>query len=1590
LESNTLLPKVKTLLLELTEGRGTGNQWQMLAGMDDMFRSALQEAVDAASDPAAPAGMFCKLYWLQLNGPGFKDALRAYYRQREVEVEVNRLVNNSFALVATAGVAIEARKLSRSLAGASAEQLALWSERAAGLLRTEAARSTNGRDNVRPHEANTSAGIVDRAFADLAARGRGSAAARYWTLFWLRQHTDLEHYKREVPLVAARRRGDQATLTRLDLWQVEGGTEAELIEHPKTALLPLDKVLLDGVNRAWKSAGPQTVCWNLNAQPVAQNGDSLSGAAAVGFQALSEQEPFLATCLVVARLGDDGKTLHPVSFEREKLEAAYREGVRHAIVAKRGAPGGARDWDFNDLQLKVTAVASVKEARAHTAGDFGRNRYLDRYQTINEIPGSDPRCQVWLGVEDKSTYLIKIWHFDDPRLKDFIRAWWDNELRTMYRLCSSPGADRSLLVIHDAGLDRDKQAYVMVLEGRGYETLASSLDKRMQYPWLRRSNFHNKDARQAIWAGLRRVASGVRLLHSQHVIHGKLSAENVYHNPDLGPETWRLGGFEWSMRIGGLPQTKPSDEDAEGNWHLSPESNREGGGSYTFDTDWYAFGMLAARCFYSVESLKHEPPRDLNLRVLDYTYDDPANLTDFERVFIQQLIATLPGGRPYNDDNILTTIDDIIRRLETGAFSDTDARPLVVTFEHRGSRGQEIYEAARKAGLNLDPKDPTVNYSSHNPAHVTALEEFLSDNFAGALLYPMPYQENSFQLVGRDFSFVISNYKGGRLGQTTLSWNIAEAVTIRELRGARGRGQSLEGVTVRCVNLSRVDAQLNYQSWNRYLPRLESESELGLDLEKFREFLRCTNQIELLFRYAEIFRYRCVEGPYRSGIFERVVVEEDEGDFHFPGYCRVEGGMVEHLQRERESRRANSRVLLTSESALGLPPKVSEPWVISPVQTRHGGRKCLELERRDTGANDCPPVGYLRSFGFHGQIMVVERRKRAIDRMQDHSYLLRALAGSVFIDTKQEKLPYELNDKKVDTSKMAVIKDILRVRPIYALQGPPGTGKTTLVAHLLREILTEDPVAQILVTAQAHGAVDVLRDKVAEEAYGDVEEEKQPLAIRLGRREEDEEIGLVEGTVEQVAEELLERISARMEVAPVDSPIRAEWQALVRRMLLAARSHQTERSLADFQQLVKRGANIIYCTTSARDLEILTDDNQTFDWTVVEEAGKVHGCDLALPMQAGHRWLLLGDQMQLEPYRYDDFKKAINALALDEPVEILRRLSGHDRRFVDSEWLHTWRDRSKEEKTIFIEYALRWLNSFEQLYDTLKTKVHGGTSKVTRERSIGAAAGSLSKQYRMHPAIGQLISHTFYRDGVEDGDSIKDATGRPLPSVCHPFTFDGSPTPDIRGKAIVWIDVPKKSQYRERGPDEGRARYTNPHEAWSVRRFIEDLRCVAPPGDDLDLAVLSPYTQQVRLLEQELQDVTLPPGLRYRESLGDSRQRTRRTHTVDSFQGNQADVVIVSLVRNNTALPTRGLGFLNHHKRLNVLLSRAERLLVLVGSWEFFNYQLTGVTERSTETDLVYWRMLLDGLTAAFEAGQTAVRLPPYPLKAETRRARGR
>ena len=328
---------------------------------------------------------------------------------------------------------------------------------------------------------------------------------------------------------------------------------------------------------------------------------------------------------------------------------------------------------------------------------------------------------------------------------------------------------------------------------------------------------------------------------------------------------------------------------------------------------------------------------------------------------------------------------------------------------------------------------------------------------------------------------------------------------------------------------------------------------------------------------------------------------------------------------------------------------------------------------------------------------------------------------------------------------------------------------------------------------------------------------------------------------------------------------------------------------------------------------------------------------------------------------------------------------------LDADWTQSWKDREEVHQEEFKEYSRRWLNSFERIFGYCS--VATGSERHTLDQADGAAAGKLSRQHRMHPTIGDLISAVYYDDVLVN--RTLDSESRPLGRVRHPFRLPA----DIESKAIVWLDVPwatLQSSFAEVGPATGHPRYTNPGEVAVLSAFLRQLGPhpnseADQDGGELTLAVLSPYNQQVALINRNLQqDRALSVGLKLKQALrsgrrgGGPEEAARVAHTVDSFQGNQADIIAVSLVRNNDLPVGEGLGFLAEAPRINVLLSRAERLLVLVGSWEFFQHQLTAVALDDPFHPLWHWKKVLATLEEWFENGK-ALRISGEVMGVEDR-----
>jgi serine/threonine protein kinase len=1195
-----------------------------------------------------------------------------------------------------------------------------------------------------------------------------------------------------------------------------------------------------------------------------------------------------------------------------------------------------------------------------------------RYELIGNQIAESGQGVLW-GARDTTEYvrpyMLKAWPFYGDKPADVQRALWDSELRTLYRVRSTPGSEQSLIQLHNVGIDHDLRHFVMIFQTAGLRTLSSVLGgDRSSYTWLS----GNAASRRELWQMLASVADGLALLHEQQVIHRCVSPDSVFIEPGEGPESARLGGFEWSVRLG----QPAASQVARLGWETPPE--QVSGGGFGPDGDWYAFGILVARCMLPIEHLNRpDPARGVTAHQERYRQTlihlDKARrkLLPIEADLIRGLIDEDPALRYRGNAEVSTAIREVIRELGQATPGDRAARHVVMINPSNQSLVDACLENGLRQELALEPGDA---FDPSRPEHRTKLNSFLYRDFhQGALLAPVPGRE-FYTLSGTTMHLSIGPARGF-LGGDEETWQVAYCTGSRDYVTASPDTQvtiereRLEFFSTRDVkNLG--DHLASSANWETILPRVDRARARRAEQERFTEFVRITNQIDLLVRDAEVFRCRVTEVIEQDGICTGVTVTEILRRNPPLAKFRVDGGMAGFLLRETSfGKQDGDRVQLgPPESESFARPSFNDPtWKVVDVDLA-GNSARLEPEAGDAAPPTLGTECVLRTKGLNGQILLIRRRKDAIDRLMRHSYLLESVSrpGAVLMDSGEVRLPVPLSPDTVDTSKLGQITKILGVRPIYALQGPPGTGKTHLVAWLLREILEEDPVAQILITAQAHPAVDVLRAKVEQEAFKDVPADQRPLAVRLRGTAVQRPDGLAiaeQGSEQQVTRELLESTIARLTSSADSQPpggVQADWLKACHEMLTELATGDTTMA-KEFRELVKRSASITYSTTSDGDLAALADE-VSYDWSIVEEAGKAHGFELALPMYLGHRWLLIGDANQLPPYRIEDYEKAV--ADLDTTVDALESLDGAGP-LLDTEFIRQWQQRSLDERADFKKYCQVWLKVFQQVHKLCSYHQHED--------------GLLSGQHRMHPDIGELISEAYYGGRLEHY-TRDPQTLAPVPKILHCL----SAPPQIVGRAVVWLDIPSAAA----DPccqEESTPKYRNSAEVRALDNFLRSLRNDSQDRP-LNLAILSPYAQQVGHLRAGLNTDSFrrslhTSGIRLapdpRRSRWGQQETTSRDgfFTVDSFQGNQAEIIAVSLVRNNTQLAGQGLGFLVEPTRMNVLLSRAEQLLILVGSWDFFRAQVSHVSRAGEEfSPLQHLAVVLDRLASWFSEGR-AVRI---------------
>ena len=559
-------------------------------------------------------------------------------------------------------------------------------------------------------------------------------------------------------------------------------------------------------------------------------------------------------------------------------------------------------------------------------------------------------------------------------------------------------------------------------------------------------------------------------------------------------------------------------------------------------------------------------------------------------------------------------------------------------------------------------------------------------------------------------------------------------------------------------------------------------------------------------------------------------------------------------------------------------------------------------------------------------------------------------------------------DQKIELNEpqKEAFEKLLKNGPLSLLQGPPGTGKTEFIAAFVHYLFEKQGTQSILLVSQSHQAVntaaerirrhcrrlnteldvvrfsnssrtvsselqDVFSENLQNSKYELLKAEKieriQELGLFLGlekvylrkraqihfdigqqvkrykllmsdkgNKSEDidneEETKLLK-TIEQDIKSKIAQTNLNINLnnkqssiediyTQLTSAIDKEYSVEPKESFNAGELIQLTEDMLDslsnertnYGEFLARSRQLVVGTCVGMGQSHIGINENIYDWVIIDEAARSNSSELAIAMQSGKRILLVGDHKQLPPIYTQEHK-----LALARRLGIAKR---------DEE----------------LDDALG--SDFERVFQSEYGK---------------HTCATLKTQYRMAPAIGSIVSYCFYDGLLKNGKQEED-----IPNIYNSV-------PQEIEACVNWLDTSSMPNPHHESEPNGSS--FNRVEISVIIKLLQDLqndeellssktatKCLKE-GDHL-IGVICMYAEQKRLLRKRFNENTW----------NDSFRQLVKIDTVDSYQGKENRIIIVSLTRFDKELTT---GFLHLPNRINVALSRAMDKLVIVGAaktWE--------------------------------------------------------
>ena len=516
------------------------------------------------------------------------------------------------------------------------------------------------------------------------------------------------------------------------------------------------------------------------------------------------------------------------------------------------------------------------------------------------------------------------------------------------------------------------------------------------------------------------------------------------------------------------------------------------------------------------------------------------------------------------------------------------------------------------------------------------------------------------------------------------------------------------------------------------------------------------------------------------------------------------------------------------------------------------------------------PIGVQLSFDETSYKLMFEALDRVMKAKNNRLAYLRDLFYS---HQKAGRFSFEpMKFPWLNPTQERAVNEVLWAKDVAIVHGPPGTGKTTTLVEAINETLMRE--SQVLVCAQSNMAVDWISEKLVDRGVN---------VLRIGNptRVNDKMLGF---TYER-----------RFESHPDYPQLWAIRKAI--RELRKNRKKGSENYHQKMDRLKSRAAEIeirinselfgearvIACTLVGSAHRLL--EGMKFGTLFIDEAAQALEAACWIPMRRASRVILAGDHCQLPPT-----VKSIAALRAGLGKTLMERIA----------------ENKPEVVTLLkIQYRMN-----DEIMRFSSDWFYGG--KVESAPQI---------KYRSvldydHPITWIDTSNEENQITIEGGDAPEDSASA--------ASSESASSSESTSSSVSAANQNSDLNFKEQFVGESFGRINKAEAELTLLTLAEYFTKIGKQrvlSESIDVGIISPYRAQVQYLKKLIKKYEFFKPYR----------RLISVNTVDGFQGQERDVILISLVRSNDE---GQIGFLKDLRRMNVAMTRARMKLIILGNKE--------------------------------------------------------